>query len=89
MIRIQQGYFLRSVLDMHVVMGTGKEAYAPNQIMSTNETGAFLWGLLEQGAEVETLVARLCEEYEVTAEDAARDVEAFLTRLREKALIAE
>ena len=87
--KIRNGYILRQVMDIYVVMGIGSEAYVPNQIMSVNETGAFLWGLLEKGAEKQELVDSLTKEYDVDAETAEKDVEAFLGRLREKALIEE
>ncbi len=87
--RIRSGYILQQVMDIYVVMGIGSEAYVPNQIMSVNETGAFLWRLIEKGTEKQELVENLVKEYEVDAETAEKDVDAFLTRLREKALIEE
>ena len=89
MIKTKAAYSLRKVLDAYLVMGVGREAYHPHCILSMNETGAFLWKLLEQGAEEADLVARLAAEYEVDAAVAARDVAAFLNQLREKALITE
>ncbi len=85
--KIKAGYMLRQVLDTHLVMGVGSEAYVPNQIMSLNETGAFLWTLLEAGAEKQNLVNALLKAYDTDEETAGRDVEAFLAQLREKALI--
>lgn len=87
--RIKPGFMLRKVVDIYVIMGIGSEAYAPNQIMSLNETGAFLWDLLEKEADRETLVSALPKEFEVDRETAERDVDAFLAQLREKALIDE
>ena len=87
--KIRSGYMLRQVLDVYVVLGIGSEAYNPNQIMSVNETGAFLWGLLEKGADKQELVDSLTKEYEVDVQTAEKDVDDFLTRLREKALIEE
>ena len=87
--KIRSGYILRQVMDVSVILGIGSEAYTPNQIMSVNETGAFLWNLLEKGAEKPELVDALTKEYEVDAETAEKDVDAFLARLREKALIDE
>ena len=87
--KIKSGYMLRQVMDVYVVLGIGSEAYTPNQIMSVNETGAFLWGLLEKGAEKPELIDSLTKEYDVDAETAEKDAEAFLNRLREKALIEE
>ena len=87
--KTKPGYSLRKVLDAYLVMGKGKAAYRPNCIMSMNETGAFLWHLMEQGAEESELVAALTAEYAVEAAVAAQDVGAFLNQLREKALIDE
>lgn len=87
--KIRPGYILRQVMDIYVVMGIGSEAYTPNQIMSLNETGAFLWGLLEKGAEKQELIDSLTKEYEVDAETAEKDVDIFMGQLRAKALIEE
>lgn len=87
--KISAGFMLRQVMDVYVVLGVGSEAYRPNQIMSVNETGAFLWRLLEKGAERGSLVDSLCGEYEVDRETAEKDVDTFLTQLRERALIDE
>lgn len=87
--KIKPGFMLRKVVEIYVILGIGCEAYAPNQIMSLNETGAFLWGLLEKGADRETLIDALPQEFEVDRQTAEKDVDAFLTQLREKALIDE
>lgn len=87
--KIKPGFMLRKVVEIYVILGIGSEAYNPNQIMSLNETGAFLWGLLEKGADRETLIDALPQEFEVDRQTAEKDVDAFLTQLREKALIDE
>lgn len=87
--KIRSGFILRQVMDIYVVMGIGSEAYVPNQIMSVNEVGAFLWNLLEKGAEKRELVDSLTKEYDVDEQTAAADVDKFLAQLREKALITE
>lgn len=89
MMQLKPGYKLRQVLDMYVVMGTGKEAYRPNSIMSVNETGAFLWNLLAEGAEEAELVQKMLDSYEVDEATARSDVQRFIAQLKEKALIAE
>lgn len=85
--KIRQGYILRDVMDISVIIGVGDDAYMPNQIMSLNETGAFLWRILEQGAEKQELVDAMLREYDTDAATAERDVDAFLAQLKEKALI--
>lgn len=87
--KIKPGYILRQVLDTYIVIGVGSEAYVPNQIMCLNETGACLWNILEKSAERRDLVEGLMKEYEVDAQTAEMDVDAFIEQLREKALISE
>lgn len=89
--KIKPGYVLRDFvdLDMYLIMGIGGDAYTPNQIMSLNATGAYLWRFLENGAEKQDLMDALLREYDTDAETAERDVDAFLAQLRDKALISE
>lgn len=87
--KIRSGYMLRQVIDTYVIMGIGSGNYAPNQIMSLNETGVFLWKLMENQVSKQELIAALCKEYEVTPDVASADVEAFLTQLSTKGLIEE
>ncbi len=87
--KIKPGYMVRKIMDVYVIVGIGGEAYAPNQIMSLNETGAFLWELLDKGAERGDLVDSLTREYEVDTQTAVADVDAFLASLRERALLDE
>jgi hypothetical protein len=89
MMKIRDGYMLRQVIDTYVIMGIGSDNYAPNQIMSLNETGVFLWNLMEKQVSKQELIDALCKEYEVTPDVASSDVEAFLIQLREKGLIEE
>lgn len=87
--KIKPGYILREVMNVFVVLGIGSETYMPNQIMSLNETGAFLWNSLKSETTEEVLVEQMIREYEVDKETAAKDVDAFLSQLRENGLIEE
>ena len=89
MMKIRSGYMLRKVIDTYVIMGIGSDNYVPNRIMSLNETGVVLWELLEKGADKKDLVDRLLSEYEVDAATADKDVDEFISHLREKDLIEE
>jgi len=53
-----------------------------------NETGAFLWELLETGAGTAALRERLCQAYKVGPEEAEADVSAFLNALEHKKLVS-
>ncbi len=85
--KIREGFILRQVLDIYAVIGVGSEAYMPNRIMSVNETGAFLWRMLENGAEKQELIDALLREYETDPQTAEKDVDAFLKEMQDKGLI--
>ena len=54
-----------------------------NGIINLNETGAFLFELLQEGAEKEELLRKMLEEYDVTPEKAAADIDVFLKKAEE------
>ena len=55
---------------------------------SLNETGAMIWGLLEDEMAVEDVVARVVERYDVDEVEARRSVAVLLDELAVEALIA-
>ena len=85
--KIKPGYVLRKIVDVFVILGTDKDTYVPDQVMSLNDTGALLWDILKDETTEETLVDCLMKEYQVSEETAVRDVEIFLTQLRDNGLI--
>ncbi len=57
--------------------------------LGANEAGAVLWRALATGATREDLAALLVAEFQIDAEQAARDTDAFVGQLRENDLLAE
>lgn len=86
--RIKDGFLLREVAGNFVVMPLGGELNFKG-LITLNETGAFLWRLLEQEASAETLLACLREEYEVDAATAEKDIAAFLQKMRNAGVLHE
>ena len=58
-----------------------------SQYFSLNGTGALLWPLLSGGATAAELATELATAFDLDAETAQRDVEAFLAALRERDLL--
>ena len=80
--KIKDNFILRKVADSYVVVPVGKLTLDFNGIITLNETGAFLFELLQKGAEREELIDRLLAEYEVTPERAAADVDVFIEKVK-------
>jgi hypothetical protein len=52
-----------------------------------NEVGTFFWKLADGTRSVETILAAICEEYDVTCDVAKQDLVAFLGDLADKGLV--
>lgn len=59
---------------------------AAQELHHLDETASFLWNFLERPRTVADLRDALCSEFEVSPEDAERDVRAFLDDLERKGL---
>lgn len=84
--KIKEGFVLREVAGDIVVIPSG-DTLDLNMMITLNETGRFLWELLEKGAEKEDLVQALTQEYEVSHEDANAHIDAFVAKLNENGLL--
>lgn len=76
-----KAFLLSNVADSWVVVPVGSAAVEFPGMLTLNESGRFLWELLETEQTVETLTQALTQRYEVTAEQAAADVQKFLEPL--------
>ena len=50
-------------------------------LLKLNETGAMLWKILEQGAELSDLANALVKEYGIPYEQAEQDAQQFIQKL--------
>lgn len=85
---LKDGFVLRQVADTWVVMPLGQVSLDFNGMLTLNETGAVLWQALEKGGDVQDLVNALTAEYDVSAEQAKQDVEAFMAKLQQAGCLA-
>ena len=85
--KIKEGFILREVADSFIVVAVGEAVKTFNGIVNLNETGAFLWKALEQGATKEELLEKLTAEYDVDEDTAKKDIDAFVAKLEEAKLI--
>ena len=81
--KIKQGFMLRKVAGNPVVVAIGPAAETLRGIIKLNDSGAMMWEKLKAGAEKEDLIQALVEKYEISAEQAAADVDAFVASLQD------
>ena len=82
--KIKEGFILKEVAGSFVVVPVGDNLVDFTLMITTNETGAFLWNCLSEDRSEQELVDMLKSEYE-GADDAqlAADVAEFVALLKE------
>ena len=83
--KLKEGFVLRQVCGENVITGEGLGAINFGKLLALNQTAAWLWKEAEAQGEftVNSLADKLCEEYEVTAEQARQDVDAIVKKWQE------
>lgn len=88
--RIKKDFVLREVYGGgNVIMCEGLKAIDFRKLLALNETAAWLWKEAQAQGDftAESLTARVCEEYDVTAEEALSYVTDFLEQLDKEGVI--
>ena len=78
--KIKKGFVLREVCGERVIVGEGLSAINFGKLLALNETAAWLWKQAQDMGDftIEALAEKLCEEYEVEADEAKADVEQMV-----------
>lgn len=81
--KVKENFMLRKIADSYVVVPVGRQTLDFNGIINLNETGAFLFELLQKGASRDELVEKLLGEYEVERDRAQADVDKFIQSVKD------
>ncbi len=81
--KIKDDFILRKVADSYVVVPVGNMTLNFNGIINLNETGAFLFDVLQRGAKEQELLEKMLDEYDVPVEKAKSDIDDFISKLKE------
>ena len=84
----KKGFILRDVCGDKVIVAEGIEVLDFGQLLSLNETAAWLWQEASRQGEftIDTLTSALCEEYEVDKELATKDITTILKKWQDLGL---
>ena len=89
--KIKEGFVLREVCGENVIVGEGLGTIDFGKLISLNETAAWLWkeALREGEFTIDSLAAALCGEYEVTPDQAHKDVEQMTTKWLQLGIVGQ
>lgn len=82
------GFNLRHICDEYVLVAEGRENIDFSNIISLNETAAFLWEKFEgKDFDARVMADLLCQEYDVAQEQALADSEQLIQKWVDTGLI--
>ena len=87
----KKGFILRDVCGDKVIVAEGIEVLDFGQLLSLNETAAWLWQEASRQGDfnVDTLTSALCKEYDFEKELATKDVTTILKKWQDLGLTEE
>lgn len=77
----------REIAGDTILVPVGKTVLDSNGLFALNELGAFIWHLLPNVETEAQIVDAVLAEYDVGAEEAAKDVAEFMNKLKEMNII--
>ena len=85
--KIKKELIKREIAGETILVPVGKTVFDSNGLFALNEVGGFLWDLLPQAKTEEALLEAVLAEYDVSAQEAAKDIAEFLNKLRQMEII--
>ena len=84
---IKKELIKREIAGDVILVPVGKTVYDSNGLFALNELAAFIWDLLPNVETEAQIVDAVLAEYDVSAEEAAKDVAEFMNKLKEMNII--
>ena len=82
-------YVLREISGEPLLIPTGMASQKLNGMIRLTETAAFIWKQVDTATDLEDIVEKILQEFEVDEETARRDVYGFLRELYVRDIVRE
>ena len=87
--KVSEEFIMREIAGEHILVPVGAAAAKFNGLITMNEVGKYIVEQLAEEHTVQELVDKITAEYDVEAQTALTDTEAFLEQLREVGALVE
>ena len=87
--KLQGEFVVRQVIDNIVAIPVGQTALRLNGMILLNDVSKTIWGCLEQGTNLKSIVKTVTDAFNVSADEAQTDILEFCDKLRKLQLLEE
>lgn len=85
--KIKEGFIKSNLGDECVVVPVGAQTVDFRGLITLNETGEFIWEILQNESEISDIVCAMTKEYDIDEATAKADAEEFVKILLEKGFL--
>lgn len=85
--KVKEGFIMREVAGMTVVLAVGNAAEKFKGTITLNESGTLLWKKLETGCSKKDLLDEMLDNYDIDETTAKNDIDTFLKKLIDNGII--
>ena len=85
--KIKKELIKREIAGDTILVPVGKTVYDANGLFVLNELAGFIWDLLPQAESEQEICDAVLESYDVSREEAQKDIAEFLGKLREMQIL--
>lgn len=78
----KEEFITRTISGEKVMLAVGSTALKFNGLIYANDVSAFIWENIEKVRNSEEMAAMVCEEFEVTYEEAFKDVDELIQKMQ-------
>ena len=75
-------FITREIAGEYVMMPVGKTAQKFSGLIMANDVSEFIWEHLENAGNIEELTRLICEEFEVSYEEAFKDTSKLIAQMK-------
>ncbi len=78
----KEQFVARTIGGEHIMLAVGETALKFNGLIYANDVSAFIWNNIEKAKDSEEMVKMVCDEFDVTYEEAFRDVDELIQQMK-------
>lgn len=87
--KLNPAFVKRDIMGEIILVPTAQAAGEYKGLIALNEVGGFLYDLLPETDDLDVLTEKVCGEFEVDADTARKDTEAFIQQLKTQKVILD
>lgn len=87
--KIKNGFALRNFADKWIAVSINDNTHENNLFITLNNSGAFVWDLLQNETDYDTVIKAITEKYDIDTKTAQDDFDAFLFKVRNAGILDE